>query len=450
VQNSYKALNAELKRMTPPDIRQRYRPIELAHLALLYFPVTFFWTATLSQLLPARVESLAGDSKGFALALIGSGGALAATLCMFIVGPLSDNTSHPCGRRYPWVVGGILLGAIGALSFAFAPSIFWLLLAFVAARLGLAAVIAGYEAILPDRLLRDQHAKAAGFGECFDLIGQVTGLAITALLVKGTLNHLLNRNFPPKTESALAEIIICSIAFVLLIGILLFNLRWIREPQRTNLRPWREVWPNIFKFSPRSAPDIYWLYISRCFLNIGTFTAIEFVRYFLQENFSMKGTDIAHEVMVVGLFLTAGGVLGALIAGAIGDGYSKRLLLIGFGLLCACSALGFSFASSLESARISSFIFGIGFSAINTVDWAWATNLVPIGREARYLGAFQTCFTLPQIYVLGAGGVIGQIFGYRVLFCTIPVYLLIGIFLLFKVREVNVRSLDTKEPTFAG
>jgi MFS family permease len=436
--------------MTPPETRQRYRTFQLLHLALLYFPVTFFWTAALSQLLPARVELLAGDYKGFALALIGSGGALAATLCMFVVGPLSDNTSHPGGRRYPWVVVGILLGASGAFSFAFAPNLFWLLLAFVAARLGLAAVVAGYEAILPDRLLPDQHAKAAGFGECFDLVGQLAGLVATGLLVRGTLNYLLNRNLSPTTESALAEIIICSLSSVLLIGVLILNLRWIREPQRESQRPWREVWSGIFRFSPRTAPDFFWLYVSRCFLNIGTYTAIEFVRYFLQENFSMQGTDIAHEVMIVGLFLTAGGVMGALIAGSLGDQLSKRSLLIGFGCLCAVSAIGFSLASSLENARIASFIFGIGFSAINTVDWAWATNLVPAGREARYLGAFQTCFTLPQIYVLGVGGIVGQIFGYRALFCTIPAYLFVGMLLLFKVREVKFNRLETQEPSFAG
>jgi predicted MFS family arabinose efflux permease len=42
---------------------------------------------------------------------------------------------------------------------------------------------------------------------------------------------------------------------------------------------------------------------------------------------------------------------------------------------------------------------------------------------------------VPQILVTGVGGVIGDWYGWRALFWTIPFYILGGMFLLGRVRE---------------
>src|ERR1044072_5343837 len=93
------------------------RTRELVLLSFLYFPINLFWTAVTSQLLPPRVASMGIATKGTGMSLVASGGAIMASLVMLLVGPLSDNTTHPRGRRYPWVVYGIGIGAAAAIGF---------------------------------------------------------------------------------------------------------------------------------------------------------------------------------------------------------------------------------------------------------------------------------------------------------------------------------------------
>jgi MFS family permease len=170
-------------------------------------------------------------------------------------------------------------------------------------------------------------------------------------------------------------------------------------------------------------------------LNIGTFTGIEFLRYFVAETLPVQGTDVAHEVMMIGLCVTLGGVFGALLGGWLGDFFAKRTLLYVFCSIAALSAAGFCISTSIPQTRVIAFCFGIGFSAINAVNWAFAISLVPRGHEARYLAIFQTCFYLPQVVVMGVGGILGQYLGYRTLFWTIPFWLVAGMLLLRRVRE---------------
>lgn len=416
-----------------PVPRQR----DLAQLSLLYFPLTLFWTAMLSQILPERIEAMAGDQKGFYIALVGAGGAIVATLCMFLVGPLSDHTTHRHGRRFPWVVGGILVGGVGALLFPLAQSMPVLLLAFVLARLGFAATVASYEAILPDRVPPEYHSRASGWGEFFDLLGQVSGLALTALMVRGTVNSYFKAQLNPADEARMAVFLICAGSAIALIGVLALNLGWIRSaplPKEKAL-PWRQALAYAFQWRPSQSPNFARLFFSRCVLNFGTYIGIVFLRYYVIEALPMKGTDVAHEVMMIGLCVTAGGVVGALSGGWLGDFFSKRVLLYFFCSLAALAAVGFCLTDSIPTARAIGFFYGIGFSAINAVNWAFATSLVPEGEEARYLSIFQTSFYLPQILVLGLGGLFGQQFGYRALFWLVPITLVIGMLLLTRVRE---------------
>jgi MFS family permease len=413
-----------------------FRPRNLIQLSLLYLPLNLFWTAMLLQVLPLRIDTLIGDKKGIGFAIVSSGGAIVATLCMFLVGPLSDNTTHRFGRRFPWIVGGILVGILGALLFPFARTLPVLLLAFVLARLGFATAIAGYEAILPDRVPIEFRSRASGWNEMFDVLGQFGGLAFTALLAQGTTNSLLGLHLSPAAETNLAISIICAGSSLLLIGVLILNQSWIREAPlaKETAKPWRETVRTAFAWRPSQAPDFARLYISRCVLNLGIFIGADFLFFYVQDVLAVPKGQVPHEVIFIALSVTMGGVLGALLGGRLGDVFSKRTLLYFFCSLAALAATGFCVTDSIPMARGIGFFYGIGASAIGTLDWAFATSLVPRGQEARYLAIFQTCFYLPQI-VVGLGAVVGESSTFRVLFWSIPVWLIAGMLLLSRVRE---------------
>ncbi|RYG63322.1 MFS transporter, partial [bacterium] len=278
--------------------------------------------------------------------------------------------------------------------------------------------------------------RASGWNEMFDVIGQFAGLAFTALLVRGATNSLLHLKLSAEAEAEAATFLICGGSALLLVGVLILNQRWIREPAlpRDRSRPWRDSLKLAFSWRPSQAPDFAKLYLSRCVLNLGIFTGADFLYYYVDEALPSAKTDVAHEVLLIAFFVTCGGVLGAVFGGKLGDLFSKRSLLYIFCTTAAVAATGFCVTESVNVARAIGFFYGIGSSAINTIDWAFATSLVPKGHEARYLAIFQTCFYLPQIAV-GAGGIIGEYYGYRALFWSIPFWLFAGMLLLTQVRE---------------
>jgi MFS family permease len=413
------------------------RTRDLVLLSFLYFPINLFWTAVMSQVLPVRVEAMGMASKGTSMAIVGSGGAVMATLVMLLVGPLSDNTTHPNGRRYPWIVYGIGLGALSAVGFALADNLWQLLLAYVLMRGGLNAAVAAYSAIVPDKVPLDYQSRAAAWGEGWDLIASVGGLLLTGLLARDAVNQLLNLRLAPDDEAQLAILGICVFCSALMGLCVLINRGWIRGEQLPPEKalPWRRAIGTALAWRPSECPDFFWLFVSRCVMNLGIYTGFEFLRYYVEEAIDIGKGDVTTEVMIISLIFVLGGLAGAICGGWLGDHYSKRRLLYGAGSISALAALGFCLTKSPLVARAMAFGFGLGYSAIGSIDWAFATNLVPKGKEARYLAIFQVAMTVPQILVTGVGGVIGDWYGWRALFWTIPFYILGGMFLLGRVRE---------------
>src|SRR5581483_483052 len=60
-------------------------------------------------LLPARIALVAPANQTTTFSIIAGLGALASLLTNPIVGRLSDQTTSPLGRRFPWILVGMLL-----------------------------------------------------------------------------------------------------------------------------------------------------------------------------------------------------------------------------------------------------------------------------------------------------------------------------------------------------
>lgn len=406
-------------------------------ISVLWLPVTLFWSAVMAQVLAERVEHFTGEQKGLYMAIIGPFGAIAATVVQLVAGPLSDNCTHPRGRRYPFVLWGILLNTIPLLTFAMSRSFVALMVSFVFIQLFINFATGPFQAIIPDLVPPEHQGKASGWMGFWTLIGQIAGLILSGvLLMKGAVNWLTHQHLPHPQESSLGVFIICVICAVGLLVCLFINLRIVKEkplPKNAALptsAALREAWD----LQLRRYPDFAKLLYSRFIINMGIYTGIEFLRYYVQDALP-KGGDVAIETMFIALAATFGGVLGAFKAGSLADHTSKRTIIYVSCGFAALAAVLFCITSSVWAARGIGFIFGIGYGAFCAVDWAFATNLMPQGKEAKYMAIFHIAFTVPQTLILTFGGVIGHHFGYRTVFWTIPFYLAIGTAMISKVRE---------------
>ncbi len=406
-------------------------------ISILWLPVTLFWSAVMSQVLAERVEHFTGEQKGLYMAVIGAAGAVAATVVQLVAGPLSDNCSHPRGRRYPFVLWGILLNTIPLLTFALSRSFVALMVSFVFIQLFVNLATGPFQAIIPDLVPPEHQGKAAGWMGFWTLIGQIAGLILSGLLLaKGVVNWLTGQKLPPDQEASAGVLLICLICGVGLLVCLFINLRAVKEkplPHSAAL-PMSAALREAWDLQLRRYPDFAKLLYSRFIINMGIYTGIEFLRYYVQDALPQRG-DVAIETMFIALAATLGGVLGTFKAGSLADRTSKRTLIYVSCGFAALAAMLFCITSSVWAARGIGFIFGIGYGAFCTVDWAFATNLMPPGKEAKYMAIFHIAFTVPQVLILVLGGVIGHHFGYRTVFWTIPFYLALGTAMISKVRE---------------
>jgi MFS family permease len=423
-----------------PDATLSQMP-SLPRLSILWLGSNLFWSAVMSQVLSQRVEYFVGDQKGIYLGYIGAAGALVSTLIQLVVGPLSDNCTHPKGRRFIFVFWGVLLNTIPVFLFALSNSFWQLMAAFVLIQLLLNIATGPFQAIIPDRVPREHQGKASGWMGVWQLIGQIVGLILPGLLLTPMIvNFLLARlgKTPLLDEQAatLGVLIICTFcAAAFLICLFLNAPLLVQKPlPPEDALPLRAALRDAFDLGLKKHPDFAWLLASRAVINLGIYAAINFLRYYVSDELR-PALPTALAVMFIALAVTLGGVVSTLVAGKLADKVSKRTVIYFSCGFAAVAALGFCLAHNFYLACFIGLIFGIGYGAFCAVDWAFAANLMPSGREGKYMAIFHIAFTAPQVLGLMLGGYIGTHFGYRAVFLSVPFYLVIGAILISKVRE---------------
>jgi predicted MFS family arabinose efflux permease len=313
--------------------------------------------------------------------------------------------------------------------------------AFVLIQLLLNTATGPFQAIIPDRVPREHQGKASGWMGVWQLIGQIIGLILPGLLLTPMIVNLLLKSLgkPPLLDTAaisLGTLLICAVSAAVLLVCLFFNAPLlIQKPlPRQNAKPISEALRDALDLGLKNYPDFAWLLASRAIINLGIYAAINFLRYYVSDELRPP-FPTALAVMFIALAVTLGGVVSTLVAGKLADKVSKRVVIYYSCGFAALAALGFCLAHNFYLACAIGLVFGIGYGAFCAVDWAFAANLMPQGREGKYMAIFHIAFTAPQVLGLMLGGFIGTQFGYRAVFLSVPVYLIIGAALVSKVRE---------------
>src|ERR1039457_3682387 len=163
-----------------PTARVGWRFISLFNLA--YMSANLVFQAPILVTLPLKISSLVGIKQApGSLALVASVGAFVAMFGNPFFGRMSDRTSSRLGMRRPWMVIGVVGGALGVAIVSFAPSITVVLLGWCVAQLFFNAMLASLAAVLPDQIPVAQRGTVSGvLGICLP-IAAVSGTYIVKL-----------------------------------------------------------------------------------------------------------------------------------------------------------------------------------------------------------------------------------------------------------------------------
>lgn len=382
--------------------------------------------APLLVTLALKMEALlgAGAAPG-GLALVTSIGALVAMVGNPFFGRLSDRTSSPFGMRRPWMVIGLVGGALGVLIVAVAPSVLVVLLGWCIAQLFFNALLAVQVAVLPDQVPTSQRGRVSGvLGVCVP-IASVTGTFVVQLFAP---NQLLMFMAP------------CAIGgfFILLFAATLKD----RRLKAVDRPPWSlKEFLSTFYLDPRRNRDFAWAFASRFLFVLAYAFLVTYQAYYLLSRLGSAEADVARQVFLGTLVQSAVVVAASLVGGRISDRTARRkvfvlIAAIVYGAALFLIAVGTGFNGFLVGMALG----GLGYGVYVAVDLALVADVLPDRRAAaKNLGVFNIAGALPFSIAPAVATVVLTLTGgnYAALYAVAGVCALLAAGAILPVRRVR-------------
>jgi MFS family permease len=406
------------------------RPLPLAQLLWLgvfWFAISFVWGALLTVVVPAELLRFVPESqKGLYLGLLFAGGAVVAMVVSPLAGAWSDRCTLPMGRRRPFVAAGALLAVPGLLAMRYAPAY----LAFAAALLWvqLAVNVAGsaFNGLIPDKVPASQRGTMSGV-----MGGMMMGGTISAALLSG---RLVGAGMTGAVYWIIAGVLVAAAAAIV----------W--KIGETPLRRAPSLAPRTFIRSfwidPRRHPDFAWLFATRGLVMLGFYTIITFLQFFIRDTLHFSRLQAAQATGTLSAVVIAAGTLVAIAAGPASDLIGRKGIVSTAGMFLAFTGLGLLFQPPFHTLLWIGALFGIGYGAYVSVDWALAVDVLPSGHSAgKDLGIWGIANTLPQVLAPAVAGPLLDVFnrtgpnlGYSVIFSLAVVEVALGSVFIWKIK----------------
>lgn len=341
------------------------------------------WGALLLIIIPKQVEALVGAIyRGPAVGFLqGSGAIVALTLPLFI-GGMSDRCISKWGRRRPYILWGSLVNLLGLflmwqmgryLSFA------GYIIGFLVVQVGNNIATAAYSGVIPDIVPFKQRGIASGYMGFMSQLGILFGIGISGW------SYDVN---PTLTYAGIGFL------FTIFTVLTLFGIK--EKPLVT--KPPKIHWMTYIKsiwISPKEYPDFAWVWLTRFLVMFGFYAMQPYLLYFLQ--------DIIHVSDPVRTAATLGGVIllastvSGLFGGWISDYMGHKKVVYIANTIIAVMASTLIFTRTVEQVLLVGLIFGIGYGAYISVDWALGTNVLPTRTNAaKEMAVWHIAMTLPQ------------------------------------------------------
>jgi MFS family permease len=372
--------------------------------------ILFFWSfhgASMSLFLNDFTDST--YKIGFVLGLAG----VANCLVPIFVGRISDRTRSRFGRRRPYIVAGALVMFGSIVAFAntstFGPAAFMAGIMFFS----LAFCNVAYLALLPDIVPPEQLGKASGYLNFLGGIGLITYQAISA----NTWD-----NYPIETIYMVAVVFTVSI---------FTTVAFVKEPPTTLTAAPEKMHPLRYFAGVVKETNVMIFLAAMFFIYLGLIMIFPFVTLFLVEDMGIgEGRSI-----LVPLATSVVETIFMLPIGMLSDRFDKKKLLSYMIVLMAVTAPLIAFSQSFTQALLAMGLMGIPIAAIVGVGYAFFIDLIPKERSAEFVGLFAFCLGLAQIVALQIGGKLIDIIGFRIVFASAGILIVIGFIIFWFVQN---------------
>ncbi len=214
------------------------------------------------------------------------------------------------------------------------------------------------------------------------------------------------------------------------------------------------IWAaRLFDFRPRRDPDFAWVVGTRLLMMLGINTVQAFLQYYFHDVLGRQDQELqaGYFVIVVTLAASLTTLLGGWLSTRSGR---KRLVYLSGGLMTGVAVIFIAvnflvFAGVLSQnaglllAMVAGGIFGLGYGAYGSVDWALVADVLPSEeRYARDMGIWNIALTIPQVIAFVIGSIllslaISPAFRYTLLFLTFIAYCLAGTITVRFIKKIK-------------
>ena len=431
-----------------PNAPKKMSALRQALLSFYWFATNAHWAAIMIVLMPSQVKSaVGGDVKGSMLGLALGAGAFMSIIVAPAIGAFSDRIKLPGGRRKPWMVIGTVGNVIGLFGLAYfiqpgnPESLGTWTIAFLWVEFFNNLATAPYSALIPDMVPPEQRGSASGWMGLMTVLGMfvggLTGFFISGMGIVGVYYLMMG---------------------IMLLG-LVVTLVGVQEPKNVQTRSfsWREFWHGLY--DPFKYANFTWVFLTRLLVTMGVYTIQEFLQYYMGDVVGSPyilagfGEVAKTPEEAVSFFLPAlllGAILLSLVAGVLSDRYGRKLMVYVSGALQGIVALVLIFTHNFTLTVLMGVVFGLGYGAYQSVDWALASDVLPSMDDfAKDMGVWHIALVLPQVIATPFAGFLLDNFqrvgraqnlpnlGYTVIFSIAVIFFALGTFFVKQIKGVR-------------
>jgi MFS family permease len=391
------------------------------YLSFYWLSLNFHWGALLAIVLPIEVLMRSTEAtKALYLGLVASVGSLVGMAVQPIAGAFSDRCHLSWGKRRPFILGGALVNAVGLLWMPQAVSLYALSTAFVLVQLGNNVSGAAYQGYIPDHVPHNQRGTASGYMGLMSMVGTIGSFGLAAVLVK-----------PDRTYPFYVVLVL-----VLLAGVAVTLWKVPDTPASEETGSSRGTsWVESLRNS-----DFRWLSITRALVMLSQYTMVTFIAYYIRDKIRLS--DFVGATLAVAGVALVGSLASALVAGVISDRVGRKGIVCFATLAMAAAFLAFVASPPWGIILAVGALFGLGYGAYTSVDWALAVDILPNPRRAaRDLGLWGFSTSLPQTLAPLLGGIIiyhlaASGWGYPAVFLLSALASIAAAGLVWRIRSV--------------